>query len=511
MIEQILEKTESFVVSNKLLLLIIAGVFFVRIPSLFEPLWYGDEAIYVVIGQEINRGGLLYADIFDHKTPGIYYLAAWVMNFLGETIWSFKFLLSIWLIPTIAAFFYMSKEMYNKKTALYATLVLAILISTPLLEGNIVNSEILMILPTSLAVLLGFKKKYFFSGVFFSFALLLKFPAVFDFGAFFIFLALSINSEKFKVVILNLVKLTAGLAIPFGLTFIYFASKGALASYINTAFLFNLSYTNYGNEFIIPNGLLIVKALPLMAIALYFFWRVLSKKGKRLSEKFGITEFLLIWLVFSYYGAVFGGRPYIHYMIQPLVPLSIIIGRTISTVNFRKIGVAVTSFVIILSFLLGFLPNVNLQYYPNFFNFILNRTSNEEYQNSFDSNTSRAYSIASLISGCSSSQQNEECDNLRTNTTDSVYLWGNQPAIYFLSSREPASSYITAFHVLGSDPAKKSVIQELRKVEPTYIIVDELGPKPFSELDSFIKRRYNLFAASAGYQIYVLSKNSPAF
>ena len=156
MIEKILEKTESFVVSNKLLLLIIAGVFFVRIPSLFEPLWYGDEAIYLTIGQEINRGGLLYTDIFDHKTPGIYYLAAWVMTFLGETIWSFKFLLSIWLIPTIAAFFYLAKEMYDKRTALYSTLVLAILISTPLLEGNIVNSEILMILPTSLAIFLGF-------------------------------------------------------------------------------------------------------------------------------------------------------------------------------------------------------------------------------------------------------------------------------------------------------------------------------------------------------------------
>lgn len=511
MIEKILEKTESFVVSNKLLLLIIAGVFFVRIPSLFEPLWYGDEAIYLTIGQEINRGGLLYTDIFDHKTPGIYYLAAWVMTFLGETLWSFKFLLSIWLIPTIAAFFYLVKEIFDKRTALYSTLVLAILISTPLLEGNIVNSEILMILPTSLAILLGFKKKYFISGVFFSLALLLKFPAIFDFGAFFIFLALSVNNEKLKKVILNLTKLTAGLAIPFGLTFVYFASKGALASYINTAFLFNLSYTNYGNEFIIPNGLLIVKALPLAAIGAYFFWRILSKKGKHFSGKFGSTEFLLIWLIFSYYGAVFGGRPYIHYMIQPLAPLSLIVGRSITKVTFRKFGVAITVFILLLSFLLGFLPNVNLRYYPNFFNFILSRTSSEDYQNSFDANTSRAYSIASLVSGCSEKEDNEKCGNFKADSDDTVYLWGNQPAVYFLSRREPASNYITAFHVLGSDLAKKAVIQELRKVEPAYIIVDEFGPKPFPKLDSFIKRRYNLFATSEGYQIYVLGKNSQAF
>ena len=511
MLAAILEKTESYILSNKALLIILSLTFLVRLPSFFEPLWNVDEAIYSTIGQEINRGGLLYVDIFDHKTPGIYYLAAWSFTILGETLWSLKFMLTFWVLTTLVVYYSLVQKLFDRKTALFSVLTLSILTSTPFLAGNIFNNEIIAILPICLAIFLGLKKRYLLSGAFFSSAILLNLPAFFAFSAFFIFLALSINNEKSKVVILNLVKLTVGLVIPFGLTFVYFASKGALASYINTAFLFNLSYTNYGNEFIIPNGLLIVKALPLIAIAAYFFWRVLSKKGKSLSGKFGTTEFLLIWLIFSYYGAVFGGRPYIHYMIQPLAPLSIIIGRTITKAKFRKFGVAITSFALLLSFLLGFLPNVNLRYYPNFFNFILNRTSSEDYQNSFDLNTSRIYSISSLVSGCFANQDSKECENLRTNSKGSVYLWGNQPAIYFLSQREPASKYITAFHILGSDSAKKVVIQELRKDEPAYILVDEFGPKPFPELDSLIKKRYNLFAASEGYKIYVLGKNSQAF
>ena len=72
---KLLDRIESLFASHKALVLIIIGLFLIRIPSLLEPLWYGDEAIYVTIGQEINRGGLLYVDIFDHKTPGIYYWA----------------------------------------------------------------------------------------------------------------------------------------------------------------------------------------------------------------------------------------------------------------------------------------------------------------------------------------------------------------------------------------------------------------------------------------------------
>lgn len=503
-----LEKLETFILSNKILLLIITAVFLLRIPSLLEPMWYGDEAIYVTIGQKINNGGLLYVDIFDHKTPGIYYLAAWALKFLGETIWSFKFLLTLWIIPTLIAFYFLAKEIFDKRTAIFSVLTLAVLTTTPAFEGNIVNSEILMILPTTLGFLFGLKKKYFIAGIFFSLSILLKFPGIFDFGAFFIFVALSLNKERFLVVFENLVKLTLGLAIPFGLTFIYFAFQGALSTYINTAFLFNLTYINYGNEFIIKNGLLVVKALPLIAVAFYFFWRVFSKNGKRLNHNVGVKELLVIWLMFSYYGAIFGGRPYIHYLIQPIAPLSIIIGRTLSSTEFRKLGLSLTVITIVLSLLLGFLPNLNPTYYTNFFKFVFNRTTTQEYRNSFDSNTSRNYSIANFVTGCLVDKDVESCEKLRSTEDDQIYVWANQPSVYFLSQRDPATKYITAFHILGSDSAKKETILELRKKEPKFIIVDDKGPTLFSELDSLIKRRYNLFAVSEDYSIYELSDSS---
>ena len=47
-----------------------------RIPSFFEPYFYGDEMIYLSIGQGIRKGLDLYTQIFDNKPPLIYLTAA---------------------------------------------------------------------------------------------------------------------------------------------------------------------------------------------------------------------------------------------------------------------------------------------------------------------------------------------------------------------------------------------------------------------------------------------------
>ena len=58
-----------------LLILILSLSIILRIPGLFEPCWYGDEAIYLVMGQGWQKGLRLYQDIFDHKPPVIFKIA----------------------------------------------------------------------------------------------------------------------------------------------------------------------------------------------------------------------------------------------------------------------------------------------------------------------------------------------------------------------------------------------------------------------------------------------------
>ena len=124
-----------------LTLLVLLGIA-LRIPSLFEPYWYGDEAIYLTLGEGIRQGLLLYRDIFDHKPPLIYLLAA----IAGSVFW-FKFILLVWNTVAIILFWKLAKNFL-------AALLFVLVTSLPLLEGNIANAELFILGPTLGAYLL---------------------------------------------------------------------------------------------------------------------------------------------------------------------------------------------------------------------------------------------------------------------------------------------------------------------------------------------------------------------
>ena len=54
---------------------VIFLIIILRVPSIFEPYWYGDEGIYLTIGNALAQGETLYRDIHDNKPPFIYLLA----------------------------------------------------------------------------------------------------------------------------------------------------------------------------------------------------------------------------------------------------------------------------------------------------------------------------------------------------------------------------------------------------------------------------------------------------
>lgn len=136
---------------NKFIVTLLFIVFILRIPSLFEPYWYGDEGIYLTLGLAIKKGFLLYRDIFDNKPPLIYLLAA-VAN--GTMFW-FRFLLMISVLATILFFHKLGRALQiNDKSIKVSTVVFSLLTTIPFIEGNIANAEIFILLPTILAIYL---------------------------------------------------------------------------------------------------------------------------------------------------------------------------------------------------------------------------------------------------------------------------------------------------------------------------------------------------------------------
>src|SRR6185437_4735919 len=121
-----------------------------RIPSLFEPLWYGDEGVYQTIGMALNHGRLLYRDIWDNKPPLLYLVYA--------VLQSDQLLVRLANIAagllSLVFFFLLSQKLFEKKYLQYITTsIFAVLLGIPLLEGNIANAENFM-MPCILAAAL---------------------------------------------------------------------------------------------------------------------------------------------------------------------------------------------------------------------------------------------------------------------------------------------------------------------------------------------------------------------
>lgn len=142
------------------LLVLLLVLVVLRLPNFLEPVWYGDEAIYLTIGNALRQGATLYTDIVDHKTPVIYLLS------LVPDQFSFRVLLTGWMIVTTIAFYHLSLKIFSRLgPAFLATLTFVILTSIPAFEGNIPNGELFVIgFVMVAALLLSYTK--FYSGFF---------------------------------------------------------------------------------------------------------------------------------------------------------------------------------------------------------------------------------------------------------------------------------------------------------------------------------------------------------
>ncbi|MBI4097202.1 MAG: phospholipid carrier-dependent glycosyltransferase [Candidatus Levybacteria bacterium] len=466
-----------------------------RLPSLIEPYWYGDEGIYETIGIALRSGRELYSGIWDNKPPLLYLVYA-VFN--GDQFGVRLASLLSGLAAVIVFFFLTHILLTNKRIASLASGLFALLFALPLLEGNIANAENFMLFPILLASLLIFEalseaaKKnklqliihnsklitLFLSGLLLGLAFLFKIVAIFDLAAFAVFIMFTIflsrdtanKEETIKRTLLFLIHnskfiilLVSGFLLPIIVSLGYFASVGALRDYIQAVFLQNVRYVGYKNAFIIPQGLLLLKLLLLLGILLYLFWQ-----RKKYSQA---TLFIIIWFAFSLFNAFFSQRPYIHYALVLLPAFCLMLGLTAQEYkkNYRIPVLFIAAFVAtIITFDLTTYKKTS-SYYANYLSFITGNKSVSEYQRFFDSDVPRDYELARYLRS-------------RPDRDNGVFIWGNSAQIYALSGMLPPGRYTVAYHIayFGSQ-TKEEMANVLAKKKPEYIVImPDIPDYPFS-------------------------------
>ncbi len=470
---QRLEKERSF----WFLLFTSFFFFLLRLPSLFEPYWYGDEGIYQVLGVAMNNGRLLYRDIWDNKPPLLYFVYS---LFNSDQFYVRLFSLIVGLI-SVLAFFYLSKKLFKKeKLVFWSTAIYAVLFGLPILEGNIANAENFMLLPTIIAAILILKsaeykiqntkyKMLLLSGFLISLAFLFKIVAVFDFAAFFVFIVLSDetfylkNLIKIKGIFLEIKKVSPfviSFFLPIFIIALFFFLNGSLSYFLKATFFANVGYVGYGNKLIIPQGFLILKLAVLALFCLFLYFK---------RKSFDTTTlFVLLWFAFSLFNAFFSQRPYTHYLLNLLPAFVLLLGfifynRRLQNLSFL---IALLTFVVVIKnfWIYAKFPF----YYANFIYYVAGNESVSSYQAFFDKGTPITYEIATFI-------------NANTAKGDSIFLWGNNAMVYKLTDKLPPGKYAVAYHITSYTDGVQNTKDALALKKPKFIVImPNVGPIPFS-------------------------------
>ena len=471
--------------------------FLLRLPSLFEPLWYGDEGIYQVIGNSLNHGKLLYSQVFDNKPPFLY----WVYAIFQSDQFTIRLVSLIFGVLSVAVFFLLSKRLFeNKKSnniSYLTTFVFAVLFGLPVLEGNIANAENFMLLPilTAALIISNLKSsvslqrdqisnfKLFAAGILLGIAFLFKIVAIFDLSAFLVFYFI-LNFDSLKKAIklitfphkkLNLQtklrelqkalnkisKIFIGFFLPIFLIALFFITNGTFVDFVKAVFLANVSYVNYGNKIGSLPLLLFIK-LALLGGFLVF---VLAKR-KKINHT---TLFISIWFAFSLFNAFFSQRPYTHYLLVLIPSLSLMIGLILFDKKYQKI----TAVIFLVTFLIvaikfGILKsNKGIHYYQNFISYVMNGKTSTSYQAFFDRNTPFDYEIARFIKP-------------KLNTHDTIFLWGNNAQLYQLIGVTAPTKYVVAYHITNYKDGSATTQTGIKINKPKFIVVmSNAGPIPF--------------------------------
>lgn len=521
------------------LLLLLLLVIILRIPNFFEPYWYGDEAIYLTIGNALNNGSAMYADIVDHKTPLIYYFAM-----VPNQFW-FRVLLLIWMLITTAAFYHFTSRLF-KKTWLTtcSTFIFIIFTTLPWLEGNIPNGELFVMgfIITGAAILIHtrFIKDflqssdsksetaqqsiqtfvstwldktndwflYLISGLLFGLAILTKVPALLDVLAFLSIAGFTISNafdirkisskhflKLFRLTFFRSVTILLAVTGSIGLSVLYYYLRGTSAAYLEFGLLYNFHYVQTWSLGFDSVLLEMAYTLPgKMAIVIFFLLLIMFFKNW-LRPRF---QFIASWFVFALFAALLSNRPYPHYFLQVVPPLALlsaelifyqkdIIGRflhkskrSVRSIILRPQFAASLVGISLVTIFIGVLLTLKVGLYP----------TQSYYVRTFDFLTGKISKMEYYQGFNTRMEDNYHAAEIISKTNDPyLFIWGTNPELYALTKKIPVGRFTVSFHIKDLKLYEET-IQAVTDTKPTFIVVMKNEEHELAGLRNLLTEEY---------------------
>jgi 4-amino-4-deoxy-L-arabinose transferase-like glycosyltransferase len=462
-------------------LVVLLLVLTLRLPSLFEPHHYGDEGVFAATAQRLLDGEALYTGAWDNKPPLIFLVYAVVLAVAGPSMAALRLVGILVTVGTALAVLAIGRRTGGEAVGWLAALLYAVLASLPFVEGSLLLTEHLMVMPAAIAVLLVLSAtesdartrdaRLLAAGALFGIAFLGKQVAALDAAAAGLWL-LCLRPRPLRDAAL----LTAGWLVLIAVASFALAASGALPEAWRAVFGAYGIYLGEGSA--VPAGFKVLRLFPAALALGLLLWR-------RRHSKVSASDLVLLWLVFSLFGATLAGRPFGHYLIPVLPPFAIILADLTPQPPSLKGDRGVRSAVLILTLITaiagfrGFWfshPTLTPAYYGNWLAWAAGFQSREEHDRFYSWRVPNQDALARLI---------EDGGNGRT-----LYVWGEYPWLYPLTGTHNPSRFSTSYQTSILPGAKTETLADLERDPPRYIALELEEWRRLPGLAVFLAARY---------------------
>ena len=449
----------------------IAVVLFVRWPAFSRRLFVSDSnidaAFFGFAGELLRTGGTPYVSYWDHKPPLIHLVNAAALTLSGGRVWGLWIASLAVLVSALVLGFRTLQRAYGGSGALLGTTYFAFTLPA-VLASNLTEEYALPL--QWLAVLLLLRWRPAEDAMH-----RLGVPLGVLAGLSFFLRANLVGAMVSVAVVLSVILLTerrigawlrlvggglTGVGLVAAPVIGYLALHGSLGPFWDQAFHYNFLYsaTNWGFRVRAAlQGLTFTTVFGsfVLPFAGWIFAAYRLRMGPRTDEERGILLLALVWLPIELGLASMSGRPYGHYFVTLLAPLSFLAGRfaheTVSagpSLRDRSGWSGPRGAVAALS------AGIAL--------FAAGKTLIDVRDSGVWEG--RAAQVAAVA------------DYVRTHSDerDAILVWGHAADVYFFSDRVPASRFIYALPLLTPDYADPALIaeflNEVRTAEPLLIV-----------------------------------------
>lgn len=504
----------------------------VRLPSFLEPVWYVDEALYILIGKQLATGSVLYRDIVDHKPPLVYLLAYLIPNQAGLRFLSY-------VLSTFGAvFFYQLIALLTphlkKIQRQFYTAVFIVLMGIPAFEGYIFNAEPIYI-PFVLAALVLFLKaklpiaaadtdhicslkkeqvaRHYMVGLLLGLATFTKITALLYAvpigmllsGCFILQVVNKNPVKKWLPILYELFFLVLGISTPFLIGLLYFAAHHSVTDYLFWTFTYNFSdYLNHWEYFFsFPHRFIAILFSTHVKSALLGLALLLVSLGwvyKKITTHFFFAYSLALTTL---YGVTLSNRPFPNYWLQFIPPALILVTFLMHTQQKRYLKLLIAGTFLIAGFIfkiIPFKPFPVIPYYQASWRYATGSINRQEYERYFNPLVDESLNPNSPDVMGDNQHVISELQNRHITT---LYVWGTNPMIFVDAPLVLTTKFPLTFHLAELNALSVQIKQVKQQHLPAILVMKPYPYPEETEFYDYVNQKYAVVYDGSAMTLFV--------